>query len=70
MLDTSVIYPFLFAVISVAVIGVAFAAGLLISESRANRRRTQTAAAVDWVSAGTGQNVAWNVNTGHRAPRA
>ena len=69
MLDTSVIYPFLFAVISVAVIGVAFAGGLLISESRASRRRTQTAP-VDWVSAGTGQNVAWNVNTGHRTPRA
>ena len=39
MVDTSVIYPFLVAVISVAAIGVAIATALLIAEHRVRRSR-------------------------------
>jgi len=39
MVDASVIYPFLVAVISVAAIGVAIATALLIAEHRARRSR-------------------------------
>ena len=39
MVDTSVIYPFLFAVISVAAIGVAIATALLISPVTATAAR-------------------------------
>ena len=62
MLDTSVIYPFLFAVVSVAAVGVAIALGLLVNESRANRRRLRRARGIEQTPVVTAQGVARDVN--------
>jgi hypothetical protein len=69
MLDTSVIYPFLFGVLAVAAGGVAVAVGLLLRESGTNRGRRDAAPATEWVPPVPGQAVAWNLGAGDRTPR-
>ncbi len=67
MLDTSVIYPFLVAVVSVSVLGIAVAVGLLVRESR-TRRRGRPAVALGWGRASGGKSIGWNVGGVDRRP--